>query len=159
MRPNALALSCAAILDRECSRTVSTLQNGPDLEAAKRRQLERHVGRLPDFIVQERLSPNHTSTGSLFAASECHRGLSNSRQHRNAFCWTSGARRNASLQTTPAQDHLLLPRACTSVHLNHTCTSRHSAGFMKHSLLAQVRAGEAPCTSPSHKRGRPTPCR
>jgi hypothetical protein len=33
-------------IDRESDWTVSALQNGPDLEAAQRRQLERHVGPL-----------------------------------------------------------------------------------------------------------------
>jgi hypothetical protein len=44
LRANALALSCAAPIDRESGWAVSGFQNGPDLEAAKRRQLERHVG-------------------------------------------------------------------------------------------------------------------
>jgi len=45
MRPNALPLSCAAILDRESVRADSSFQNGRDLRAAQRRQLQRHVRR------------------------------------------------------------------------------------------------------------------
>ena len=44
--PNALLLSCAAIVEREGLRAISRLQNGSDLEAAQRRQLERLVGRI-----------------------------------------------------------------------------------------------------------------
>jgi len=43
--PNGLALSCAALLDRERDRADSRFQNGDDLGAALRRQLQRRVGR------------------------------------------------------------------------------------------------------------------
>jgi hypothetical protein len=44
-RPNGLALSRAAPLDREGDRAGSSFQNADDLEAALRRRLQRHVGR------------------------------------------------------------------------------------------------------------------
>jgi hypothetical protein len=43
--PNALALSCAAPIDREGSRVETSSQNRSDLVDAKRRQLQRLVGR------------------------------------------------------------------------------------------------------------------
>ena len=42
--PNALALSCAAPLDRERTRLVPDSEKGPILLDAKRRQLQRLVG-------------------------------------------------------------------------------------------------------------------
>jgi hypothetical protein len=44
MRPNGLALSCAAPIDRDDSRAESYFKNARDLGAAKRRQLQRRVG-------------------------------------------------------------------------------------------------------------------
>src|SRR5437870_3617250 len=43
-RSNGLALSCAAPIDREGTRVVSSLQNRPGLRGAQRRQLQRLVG-------------------------------------------------------------------------------------------------------------------
>jgi len=43
--PNGLALSCAAPIDRDDSRAEICFQNAHDLGAAKRRQLQRLVGR------------------------------------------------------------------------------------------------------------------
>jgi hypothetical protein len=42
--PNGLALSCAARIDRDDTRAETNFQNGYDLRAAKRRQIQRRVG-------------------------------------------------------------------------------------------------------------------
>ena len=46
-RPNGLALSCAAPIEREDDQADSNSQNRDDLQAALRRQLQRRVGPCP----------------------------------------------------------------------------------------------------------------
>jgi hypothetical protein len=51
LRPNGLALSCAASIDWESGRAESSFQNRPDLARRLRRQLQRRVGRQPQVIL------------------------------------------------------------------------------------------------------------
>jgi len=44
--PNGLPLSCAAPIDQESNQAKTSFQNGDDLGAAQRRQLQRLVGPL-----------------------------------------------------------------------------------------------------------------
>jgi hypothetical protein len=61
--PNALALSCAAPIERESGRAETTSQKSPDLVDAKRRQLQRLVGPPAAVIRAPTACATHICTG------------------------------------------------------------------------------------------------